>query len=470
MYISLNDEDIKGHIASVRSKLSKRPHYAYVYTFGCQQNEADSEKIRGILRLMSYNIQDKPEGADIIIINTCAVRRLAELKALSMLGNFKQLKKDNPELIVGIAGCMAAEEHIINQIKRSFHYVGFTTEPGMIHKLPELIDALTNSSRRSFVFNTDNRNIIEGVESERSSSHKAWVSVMHGCNNFCSYCIVPYVRGRERSRKSADVLAECRTLVENGYKEITLLGQNVNSYRDDMDFATLLSQIAEIPGDFIIRFMTSHPKDASDALVDTMARYPDKIAPHFHLPLQSGSDKILKAMNRTYDMQRYMSVVAKLRETVPNIAITSDIIVGFPGENDDDFEDTMKALENIRFDMVYSFNYSVREGTRAATMDNQVPEDVKSQRMRRLLNVQTEISHEINNEYIGTVQRVLVDELEDKDGVLLYKARTVTNKLVHFSSQEPCIGKFKYVKINRAGAFDLFGEEIREENQNDKDN
>ncbi len=460
MYVNLNDEEIKKHISAVRERLSGKTRYAYVHTFGCQQNEADSEKIRGILRLMSYSVTDSPNEADIIILNTCAVRRLAELKALSMLGNFKELKRQKPELIVGIAGCMASEEHIIAQIKRSFHYVGFTVEPGMIHKIPELINGILSGGKRGFVFNTDNRNIIEGVEPERASGHKAWVSVMHGCNNFCSYCIVPYVRGRERSRKSFDVIAECRALVKNGYKEITLLGQNVNSYRDDMDFASLIEQIANLPGDFIIRFMTSHPKDVSERLIDVMARYPDKIAPHFHLPLQSGSDKVLREMNRTYNMERYLSVVNKLREKIPDIAITSDIIVGFPGESDEDFEATMTVLEAIRFDMVYSFNYSIREGTRAASMENQVSEEIKSARMRRLLDVQTEISHSMNDKYIGTVQKVLVDSIEEKDEITLCKARTLTNKLVHFPGDVSEIGKFKYVKINRAGAFDLFGEEI----------
>ncbi|MBQ7332901.1 MAG: tRNA (N6-isopentenyl adenosine(37)-C2)-methylthiotransferase MiaB [Clostridia bacterium] len=465
MIVDFSDKEIQIHISEVRRRLSFREHFAYVYTFGCQQNEADSEKIRGILRSMSYTVTDSPESADIVILNTCAVRELAELKALSMIGNFKEKKRNNPNFIIGIAGCMTAEAHIVEKIKKSFHYVSFTLNPGMLHKLPELVlSALTGGSRK-FVLETDNTNVLESTPSVRQSRSKAWVSVMHGCNNFCSYCIVPYVRGRERSRESSDVIAECRELINLGYKEITLLGQNVNSYKSDMNFASLLRKIAEIPGDFILRFMTSHPKDASDELISLMGEFPSKIAPHFHLPLQSGSDRILKAMNRTYDMKRYLSIVEKLRRAVPDIAITSDIIVGFPGESDEDFEATMTALENIRFDMVYSFNYSVRKGTRAALMDNPVAEEKKCERMTRLLKRQTEISHEVNEKYLGKWQRVILDSVTEKDGKRIYNARNAANKLVHIEYEgELPIGEFINVKIDRIGAFDLFGSEIREEN------
>lgn len=461
MIIDFSDKEIQMTVSQVRRLLSCREHFAYVYTFGCQQNEADSEKIRGILRAMSYTVTDSAEDADIVIINTCAVRELAELKALSMLGNFKEKKRRNPEFIIGIAGCMTAEAHIVEKIKKSFSYVNFTVNPGMIHKLPELVLSALAGEKRKFVL-ADNTNVIEGVEAVRQSEAKAWVSVMHGCNNFCSYCIVPYVRGRERSRESSDVINECRELIKLGYKEITLLGQNVNSYKSDMNFAELLRKIAEIPGEFILRFMTSHPKDASDALIALMGEFPEKIAPHFHLPLQSGSDRILKAMNRTYNMERYLSIVEKLRSAVPDIAITSDIIVGFPGESDEDFEATMEALEKIRFDMVYSFNYSKREGTRAAKMENTVSEEKKCERMTRLLKRQTEISHEMNEKYLGTFQKVLLDSVSEKDGKRIYNARTATNKLVHIeNSGELPVGEFITVKIDRIGAFDLFGKEIK---------
>lgn len=461
MNVNFLDKEIAESVSAVRSALAPREHFAYVYTFGCQQNEADSEKIRGILSALSYTIVDTAERADLIILNTCAVRRLAELKALSMLGNFKELKRQNPELLIGVCGCMAAEVGIVEQLKRSFRYVSFTAEPGMLHKLPELILRALNRER-TFVFNTNNDNVLEGDEPIRSSAHRAWVSVMHGCNNFCSYCIVPYVRGRERSRKAADVIAECRGLVAHGYKEITLLGQNVNSYKAEMDFASLMREIAEIDGDFIVRFMTSHPKDVSDELIEVMAEHTDKIAPHFHLPLQSGSDAILRAMNRTYNMEKYMQTVDKLRRAVRGIAITSDVIVGFPGESDDDFRATMEAIKNIRFDMVYSFNYSKRDGTRAAEMPNQVPEELKSLRMKELLEVQAEIAHEINDAYVGGVYRVLVDSVSKRGGDDTYSARTATNKLVHFKSSSSPIGQFKRLKIDRAGAYDLFGTETNE--------
>lgn len=462
MIVNFSDKEIQASVAEVRSRLSGREHFAYVYTFGCQQNEADSEKIRGILRAISYTVTDSPDSADIVILNTCAVRQLAELKALSMIGNFKEKKRNNPDFILGIAGCMAAEAHVVEKIKKSFPYVNFTVNPGMIYKLPELVLASLLGSPRKFILDADNTNVIEDVEPIRRSNSKAWVSVMHGCNNFCSYCIVPYVRGRERSRESRDVIAECRELINLGYKEITLLGQNVNSYKSDMDFAALLREIAEIPGDFIVRFMTSHPKDASDELISLMGEYGGKIAPHFHLPLQSGSDRVLKAMNRTYDMERYFSIVEKLRLAVPDIAITSDIIVGFPGESDEDFEETMEALEKIRFDMVYSFNYSPREGTKASKMENTVSDDKKCERMTRLLKRQTEISREMNEKYLDTWQRVLIDSCDCKDGKKIYNARTATNKLVHIENDgELPIDEFITVKIDRIGAFDLFGKEIK---------
>ena len=283
---------------------------------------------------------------------------------------------------------------------------------------------------------------------------------MYGCNNFCSYCIVPYVRGRERSRDSKEILKECQKLVDAGCREITLLGQNVNSYKYDMDFASLIESVAKIPGDFIIRFMTSHPKDVSDRLIEVFREYSGKIAPTFHLPLQSGSNTVLRAMNRTYNIEKYLSTVEKLRGAVPGVALTSDIIVGFPGETDDDFEDTMRVLSEVRFDMVYSFIYSVREGTRAATMESQIPDDIKSARMTRLLEVQRQISYEKNLHYVNTVQRVLVDSISKNGGPKTYTARTATNKLVHFDSDENHIGEFVNLKITRAGAFDLFGEKI----------
>lgn len=461
MIKTVKDTNTDAFISLVRARITGKGKKYFVMTFGCQQNEADSEKIRGMAELMGYTPSDSADTADLIIVNTCAIRRHAEMKALSMLGRLKARKKANPEIIIGVVGCMAAEEHIADMLKKDFHYVTFTAEPSMLHRIPELVARYIDEGRRSFVFGADEWDIVEGISEKRTHSHKAWVSVMYGCNNFCSYCIVPYVRGRERSRASADVIRECRELVASGVREITLLGQNVNSYRSDMSFAELLSNIAKIEGDFLIRFMTSHPKDTSSELIDVMASYPEKIAPYFHLPLQAGSNSVLRAMNRTYTAEKYLSVVEELREKIPGISISTDIIVGFPGESEEDFLETLKILESVRYDMVYAFIYSPREGTRAAEMENRVPEKEQSERLTRLLAVQDGISYEKNLPYLGRTERVLVDSYEERDGEIIYTGRTATAKLVHFTSDSATVGEFVNVKIERIGAFDLFGTDER---------
>lgn len=463
MIIDFSSTDTVNYVEAVRSYNGKKMRYAHVITFGCQQNEADSEKIRSLAIQMGYGLTDAPEEASLIILNTCAIREHAEAKALSMLGRLKEIGKVRDELIIGVAGCMAAESHVSSKIKRDFKYVNFTVEPNMLYKIPELVCKAVLHSERSFVYGADEGNIIEGINPVRREQHKAWVSIMYGCNNFCSYCIVPYVRGRERSRKPEDIIRECEELVKNGCKEITLLGQNVNSYRSNIDFAELLERIAKIDGDFIIRFMTSHPKDASDRLIDVMAKYSPKIAPYFHLPLQSGSDRILSLMNRRYTRERFLSVARMLREKIPGVAISTDIIVGFPGETDEDYEDTVSVLEEVRFDMIYAFIYSPREGTPAAKMDNKIPKSVSGPRLTRLLDIENKISQEINNQYLGTVQRVLVDGVENNNCVLTAIARTPSNKRVRFEVDNGDVGYFTEVKINRTGPFDLFGEIIKEE-------
>ena len=435
------------------------PMKATVITFGCQQNEADSEKIRGITVDMGYTLSSDYHECDLIIVNTCAIRAHAEMKALSLLGNFKALKKKNPDLVIGICGCMCAEFGAVDILKKDFHYISFTLEPNMLHKIPELVYTAKQGNKRSFIIGQDNGSIVEGMPTVRSSGHRAWVSIMYGCNNFCSYCIVPYVRGRERSRSSEIIIKECCELISSGVKEITLLGQNVNSYRSDMDFASLLRAIAEIDGSFIIRFMTSHPKDVSDGLVAVLKEKSDKIAPYFHLPLQSGSDKILKDMNRTYDSESFLNTVKKLRASVPDIALSTDVIVGFPGETEDDFMDTLEVLRKARFDMGYSFIYSPREGTRAARMRNQVDEETKSRRMELLLKLQDEISYEKNLEYLGKCVRVLVDSVSQRNGNTVYNGRTDTNKLVHFEGNAS-VGEFVQVKIEKTAAYDLIGRQI----------
>lgn len=462
MIRNLETTDFPFHVEKVREILNGALKRVCVLTFGCQQNEADSERILGMAVSMGYTVTADPEDADLIILNTCAIRKHAEEKALSMLGRFKAIKKRKPSVIIGVCGCMAAELHIKEMLKNDFHYVTFTIEPNMIHKLPMLIHKALIDNKRGFIFGEDIGDISEGIPALRSSSHKAWVSIMYGCNNFCSYCIVPYVRGRERSRDSRQIIEECRQLVESGVKEITLLGQNVNSYKGEYGFAGLLREIAKIEGDFIVRFMTSHPKDVSDELISVMRDNSPKIAPYFHLPLQSGSDRILKAMRRTYDRERFLSVVDALRDAIPNICISTDVIVGFPTEEEQDFLDTLDVLQRARFDMVYAFKYSPRVGTPAADMTPAVDLSVKEERISRLLKMQDAISLESNERYVGTVQRVLVDSPSRRSEFKTFSARTMTNKLVHFEGDEDMIGKFALVKIERAGAYDLYAKKIEE--------
>ncbi len=431
----------------------------FVLTLGCQQNEADSERIRGMAEAMGYSAATEPEEASLIVVNTCAIRRHAELKALSIVGRFKAIKTARPETVIGICGCMAAEPHMVEHIKKNFHFVTFTLEPNRLFRLPELVAASLLESRRSFILGEDDGRIAEGLPIRRTQSHRAYVSIMYGCNNFCSYCIVPYVRGRERSRESGAVLAECRALIDSGVKEITLLGQNVNSYQSDMSFAALISAIAEMEGDFIIRFMTSHPKDVSDELIGAMKKYKGKIAPAFHLPLQAGSNPILKAMNRTYTKEHYLSIVKKLREAVPEIVLTTDIIVAFPGETEEDFLETVRMIEDVEYDMIFSFIFSPREGTKAAKMENTITEEEKNSRMSRLLALQKEIALKKNLPYADRVERVLVDDAA-REGEGNYIGRTAGGKLVRFTDRENRIGRFVNVKITKATPFDLFGEAV----------
>ncbi len=429
---------------------------AFVYTFGCQQNEADSERIRGLCAEMGYERASSADGAQLIIVNTCAVREHAENRALSMIGELKHRKTENPDTVIGVCGCMVAQKERAEQLKMRYHNVDFTVEPNSIYMIPKLVwQKITDEKyKRSFMWDTDNGDVCEGIPVMRESAHRAYVSIMYGCNNFCSYCIVPYVRGRERSRKSEDIIAEVNALIDEGCKDITLLGQNVNSYKSDCDFATLLSRIIGKDGDYIIRFMTSHPKDTPDALIDVIAGSRGRIEPHFHLPLQSGSDRILSDMNRKYDTARYLSIIEKLRAKMPNIAITSDIIVGYPGESDGDFEMTLDIMRRVRFDMVYSFIYSPRKGTPAAERE-QLDDGVKGERMRRLLALQDEIALEKNQSLIGKTVRALVDGESVEKGV--YSGRTAENKLVHFSATENDIGKYREVEIERASAYVLYG-------------
>lgn len=470
MELDLKNTDVFTYIDKVRALISGRQHYVYIHTFGCQQNEADSERIRGLAVAMGYEVTDDEALADLILINTCAIREHAEMKALSFLGRFKQYKEKNPELIIGIMGCMSAEGQVIEEIRKRYRYVSFSAAPHMISRLPELVYTYIKEGTRVLGIDEDRGDVVENIPLVRLDKYRAWVNIMHGCNNFCTYCIVPYVRGRERSRSSARVISECEALIRDGVREITLLGQNVNSYRSDISFAELLSRIAAIDGDFILRFMTSHPKDVPDELIEVMAANRSKIAPTFHLPLQSGSDRILRLMNRTYNREKYLDTVRRIRERIPEVALTTDIIVGFPGESEEDFLDTMDILQNVRFDMAYSFLYSPREGTRAARMEEQIPREIMDERMARLLLLQRAISLEKNTEYIGKTVRALV-EGPSKRVKTVWTARSEAGKAVHFESDEDLTGKFIEFEIERAGGFDLYGKIKRERyNENDENN
>ncbi len=436
---------------------------ACVVTYGCQQNEADSERIAGILSEMGYMKTDDVKEADIIIVNTCAVRDHAEKKALSITGGYKHLKQKKPSLIIGVCGCMVSKSDMSDKIKKSYPYIDLVFGTENLWKLPEIIHRVMKEDKRMFFPNVGEPIVAEGVPVLRESGYKAWVSIMYGCNNFCTYCIVPYVRGRERSRRPEDILAEVRGLVADGYKEITLLGQNVNSYGkefgDECDFAALLSRICEIEGDFLVRFMTSHPKDASKKLIDVMAAN-DKIAKHFHLPVQSGSDRILKEMNRHYDREAYLSLIRYMREKMPELCISTDIIVGFPGETDADFEDTLSIVREVGYDMMYSFIYSKRTGTPAAEMAEQIPEDVTGERFARLIDTQNAISLTKNEPYAGKTVRVLVDG-RSKNNPDKFSGRTEGNKIVLFDGDDSMTGKFVTVHISEAHTFALTGEVVR---------
>ena len=405
---------------------------------------------------MGYTVTDDVKDADLIVVNTCAIREHAEQKALSTIGQYKHLKAKNSELVIAVCGCMTAQAHRVEELKNSYPYVDFTFEPSVLDRFPEYLCEVLDRHRRGFHIGEAAGEIREGVPILRTGSTKAWVSIMYGCNNFCSYCIVPYVRDRERSRDYHFVLDEVRDVVAAGAKDVTLLGQNVNSFAGGCSFAELIEKISEIDGDFRLRFMTSHPKDVSDELIAAMAKSRNA-ARHFHLPLQSGSDAVLKAMNQHYDRANYLTIVDKLRAAMPDIALTTDIIVGFPGETEEDFEATLDILRRVRFDMIYSFIYSPRSGTPAARMENQIPDDIKSARMQRLLAVQDEISYAKNCDAVGKTLRVLVDGASKNDPDV-YAGRSEAGKLVHFRADVDVTGQFVNVRITRAEPFCLHGE------------
>ncbi len=435
------------------------PPLAYVDTYGCQQNEADSELLRGMLTEMGYEMTDTDRDADLIVINTCAIREHAEQRVLGNVGALVHGKRRNPNQIICLCGCMAQEEHIAEKLRVSYRHVDLVFGPQVLWKFPELLRRVY--LRRGRVFETQRADgaIAEGLPVRRSGTVKAWVSIMYGCDNFCTYCIVPYVRGRERSREPERILEEIQALVEQGYKDITLLGQNVNSYGKDLgegvDFPTLLERAAAIPGEFLLRFMTSHPKDATPRLFDVMARC-EKVAPVIHLPFQSGSSRVLRAMNRGYTREEYLDKVAALRERLPQVVLTSDVIVGFPGESTQEFEQTLSLVEQVRFDALFTFLFSPREGTPAAKLPDPMAKEEKAANFNRLVALQNQISLEKHQAYIGSVQRCLVDGLS-QDPRNNLNARTPGGRLVHLQGDPALVGRFVDVAIEDCSTWALFG-------------
>ena len=438
---------------------------ALVDTYGCQQNEADSEQIRGMLREMGYAFTEDTSVADVIVINTCAIREHAELRVLGNVGALTHTKRRKPNQVICLCGCSMQEPHMAEKIRKSFRHVDLVFGPHALWRFPELLQQVLLKKERVFATEQSDGRIAEGLPVVRRGKIKAWVSIMYGCNNFCTYCIVPYVRGRERSREPEQILEEVRGLVAEGYKDITLLGQNVNSYGKDLDsnvdFADLLAQINDIPGDFLVRFMTSHPRDASQKLFETMARC-DKVAPQLHLPVQSGSSRVLKAMNRHYDRETYLDEVRRLKELIPDIVLTSDIIVGFPGETEAEFEETLSLLEEVRFDSLFTFIFSPRVGTPAAKMEDPVPMTEKKKWFQRLLDTQNRISVEKHKEYIGRILPVLVEEENPADAVNNLNCRTDGWRLVHVPGDVSLLGQRKKVKITDCSTWSLFGEFVEE--------
>ncbi|HPT84742.1 MAG TPA: tRNA (N6-isopentenyl adenosine(37)-C2)-methylthiotransferase MiaB [Bacillota bacterium] len=442
-------------VAAIVASMPRRPAY-YIETFGCQQNEADSERLAGMTEAMGFVRAASPDGASLVIYNTCAVREHAEKKALSLIGRAKHLKEANPEVLVGVCGCMTAQPHRMEEIKKHYPYVDFLFGTKSPERYPEILyNALTSKKRVFYPDEYDNvETPSEDLPVKRETTWKAWLPIMYGCNNFCTYCIVPYVRGRERSRRPEAILAEARELVETGCKDITLLGQNVNSY--EYGFAKLLYELDKIPGDYVIRFMTSHPKDATHELIDVIASS-EHVARHFHLPMQAGSNKILAAMNRRYTREHYLSLVEYMRKKIPDIALSSDIIVGFPGETEEDFAETLDAVEKAQFDFIYSFIYSPRKGTPAAELEDTTPHEVKTERFARLLEVQNAISIAKNSRFIGQRVRLLV-EGPSKTNPEVYSGRSKHAKLVHFTGgYEALTGNFAWVEITGADVYTLTG-------------
>lgn len=454
----------RGFVSKVSSLMKSRYEdkpLACVVTYGCQQNVADSEHIKGMLEEMGYAFTDDRTKAKLVIFNTCAVREHAEDRVFGNVGALKKYKLQNSDVIIALCGCMMQQKHIADKIKKSFPFVDLVFGTHVVHKLPELLYKALTGKRRVFELPDMDGVIAEGVPVKRDNDRKAWIPIMYGCNNFCSYCIVPYVRGRERSREVEDVVAEFKCLVKEGYKEITLLGQNVNSYGKDLNprvsFSKLLRILNDLDGDFRIRFMTSHPKDCTKELIETMAEC-DKVATHLHLPFQSGNDRVLKAMNRSYTREKYLSLINYAKELMGDeLSITSDIIVGFPGETYEEFLDTVSLAKEIKATSLFTFIYSPRPGTPAAEMDDPVPYEEKSKWMRELLKVQEEISAEQMALHKGKTFKCFV-YAKGKQGDNYLAARTDGNLIIEFEGDEGLIGSFQKIKVTEPLTYVMLGE------------
>lgn len=442
----------------VKEKYENAPAF-FIQNAGCQMNSLQTDTVAGIVKRMGYTEVSREEDADVVIYNTCTVRENANLKIYGHLGHLKSIKKKNPELKIILFGCMMQEPEVIEKIHKEYSFVDLVFGTHNFHKFPELFYRSLNTEGQIIDVWKESDEIVEGMPSDRKYSFKTGVNIMFGCNNFCSYCIVPYVRGRERSREAKDIVREIEALVKDGVVEVMLLGQNVNSYgknlEQPMTFAELLKEIEQIDGLERIRFMTSHPKDLSDDLIEVMANS-KKICPHLHLPLQSGSSRILKAMNRRYDKEKYLALAKKIRERMPDIALTTDIIVGFPGETEEDFQETLDVVRQVRYDSAFTFIYSKRTGTPAAVMEDQIPEDVVKDRFDRLLKEVQTISKEMAERFTGNEETVLVEEKNSQmDGYVT--GRLGNNHVVHFEGSEELIGKLIRVRLDECRGFYYMG-------------
>ena len=450
-------------LVSEKAAILGRPIISCVVTFGCQMNARDSEKLRGILDTAGFIDTDNEDEADLVIYNTCTVRDNADQHVYGRLGHLNSVKRKKPGMIIGLCGCMMQEEHVVAKIRKSYPFVNLIFGTHNLYAFPELLVRTLKEERRVIEIREKTEVFPESLPVRRKHFFKSGVNIMYGCNNFCSYCIVPYVRGREISRTPEEIIAEVRRLVDDGCIEIMLLGQNVNSYGKTLEkkvtFAELLEDICRIDGLKRLRFMTSHPKDLSDELIDVMARNP-KIARHMHLPVQSGSDTVLKKMNRHYDRAKYLDTVRKLREAIPEISFTTDIIVGFPGETEEDFEDTLSLVREVGFDSAFTFIYSKRKGTPAAEMENQIPEDVVKRRFQRLLDVVKITAEERCARFTGRVMDVLIEEENREPG--LVTGRIEHNIVVHLPGDASMIGKIVPVLLKECKGFYYFGEPVSE--------